>query len=61
MTNITDKKKVQTICIYQTNKQTNIQTTSKEMAPADGKQSLAATEKTPKKYSGSGGIRIQTS
>lgn len=42
------------------NKQTNIQTTSKEMAPADGKQSLAATEKTPKKYSGSGGIRIQT-
>lgn len=39
------------------NKQTNIQTTSKEMAPADGKQSLATAEKTPKKYSGSGGIR----
>lgn len=32
------------------NKQTNIQTTSKEMAPADGKQSLATAEKTPKKY-----------
>ena len=30
------------------NKQTNIQTTSKEMAPADGKQSLATAEKTPK-------------
>lgn len=43
------------------NKQTNIQTTSKEMAPADGKQSLATAEKTPKKYSGSGGIRTQTS
>lgn len=43
------------------NKQTNIQTTSKEMAPADGKQSLATAEKAPKKYSGSGGIRTQTS
>lgn len=60
MTNITDKKK-STNNMHISYKQTNIQTTSKEMAPADGKQSLAATEKTPKKYSGSGGIRTQTS
>ena len=49
MTNITDKKK-STNNMNISNKQTNIQTTSKEMAPADGKQSLATAEKTPKKY-----------
>lgn len=59
MTNITDNKKYkQYAYIKQTNKH---QTTSKEMAPADGKQSLATAEKTLKKYSGSGGIRTQTS